>query len=116
MDAGRSTPLGKRVPQHADALMHLTTRDLPYVLPTYSLTGDLLAYLKCGLQYRYQNRGALPPSTPVQLWFGEFVHATMEEAYRRWKTTPTRFPWTWNQDIRPIELEVYRRLLARGLW
>lgn len=96
--------------------MRLTTRDQPYVLPTYSLTGDLLAYLKCGLQYRYQNRGALPPSTPVQLWFGEFVHAVMEEAYRVWKTTPTGFPWNWNQDIRPIELEVYRRLLARGLW
>ena len=96
--------------------MRLTTREQPYILPSYSLTGDLLAYLKCGLQYRYQNRGALPPATPVQLWFGEFVHAVMEEAFRQWSQAPTGFPWAWDRDIRPIELEVYRRLLARGLW
>jgi hypothetical protein len=96
--------------------MRLTTRDLPYVLPTYSLTGDLLAYLKCGLQYRYQNRGALPPSTPVQLWFGESVHAVMEEAYRRRDQARSGFSWSWTADIRPIELEVYRRLIAGGLW
>lgn len=97
--------------------MQLSKARQPYVIPSYSLTGDLLAYLKCGLQYRYHNRGALPPSKPVQLWFGEFVHAVMEEAYRKWShgLTPTTFPWDWGQHIRPIELEIARRLAARGL-
>jgi len=97
--------------------MPLSARPRPYVIPEYSLTGDLLAYLTCGLQYRYHNKGSLPPSTPVQLWFGEFIHSVMEEAYRRWQQDERnrRFPWNWIPDIREIELEIDRRLRSKGL-
>ena len=97
--------------------MQLSRARSPYTIPSYSLTGDLLAYLNCGLQYRYQNRGSLPPSTPVQLWFGEFIHAVMEEAYLRWDraVAPRTFPWDWATTVRPVELEVFRRLRASGL-
>lgn len=98
-------------------MVRLSVARPAYMVPSYSLTGDLLAYLKCGLQYRYQNRGALPPSTPVQLWFGQFVHALMEESYLRWRddSSYTRFPWDWATLIRPLELEVDKRLAAAGL-
>lgn len=97
--------------------MTISVKSKPYIIPEYSLTGDLLSYQNCGLQYRYQNRGSLPPSTPVQLWFGEFIHGVMEEAYNTWSADPEafRFPCPWETDIRKIEMSVNRRLKAKGL-
>lgn len=99
--------------------MSIRPRRPDRVIPEYSLTGDLLAFLKCGRQYRLYNRAGLPPSVPVQQWFGEFIHGVMEEAFTRWRSDepPWRggWPWTWNLHIRPIEEIVYRRLLSRGL-
>ena len=96
--------------------MTLTVRSKPYIIPEYSLTGDLLAYLTCGLQYRYQNKGTLPPAMPIQLWFGNFIHGVMEEAYLRWRDDDWKdFPWDWKTQIRDIELSIDKMMRARGL-
>jgi hypothetical protein len=41
----------------------------------------------------------------------------MEEAYLEWLREPQkqRFPWNWNPETRDIELQINRRLRARGL-
>ncbi len=106
--------------------MTLSTRPEPYIIPSYSLTGDLLSYLNCGRQYRYHNRGALPPSKPVQLWFGQFIHGVMEESYRLWneqhqtwisgrgRGVLLNFPWS-DDVLEHIEDTIIDRLKAQGL-
>ena len=96
--------------------MKLSSRSKSYMIPEYNLTGDLLSFLTCGLQYRYQNKGTLPPSMPIQLWFGEFIHGVMEEAYLQWELTQKEFPWDWKEDIRPLEDIIDMRLQVRGLY
>ncbi len=100
--------------------MPLSLRPQVYSLPSYSLTGDLLGYLRCGLQYRYTRIGKLPPSRPVQQWFGEFLHGVLEESFRRYRDSiaqgcPSLPPWT-AVELADIRRLIKARLGAKGLY
>jgi hypothetical protein len=75
--------------------MELEIKHPDHIVPSYSLTGDLISYLRCRLRYRYENGSALPPSRPIQQWYGEFLHGTLELAFRFWKDNHNLFPFPW---------------------
>jgi hypothetical protein len=100
--------------------MRLSKRPAVYSLPSYSLTGDLIAFMRCGLQYRYTRVGQLPSTSPVQAWFGQFIHGVLEESYREYSEARKqgRFdapPWA---DARITEIcdLIKRRLAAQRLF
>ena len=100
--------------------MQLSKRPAVYALPSYSLTGDLLGFLRCGLQYRYTRIGQLPSTRPVQAWFGQFIHGVLEESYRRYDIARKEGrndlpPWSEEQIKETCEL-IKRRLAAQGLF
>jgi PD-(D/E)XK nuclease superfamily len=94
----------------------LSVRPPVAILPSYSLTGDLVGFLRCGLQYRYTRLSHLPPSHPVQLWFGQFIHAVLEEAYRTVKEKRKSMP-PWPQKfLDDIYDRIDRRLAANNIF
>src|SRR5438552_286158 len=95
--------------------MSLAVRPPIQTLPSYSLTGDLVGFLRCGLQYRYTRIGNLPPSHPVQLWFGQFIHSVLEESYRLVREgTRGNPPWPPAVLDRIMD-RIDRRLAARNI-
>lgn len=95
--------------------MPLSVRPPVQTLPSYSLTSDLLGFLRCGLQYRYSRISNLPPSHPVQLWFGQFIHAVLDESYREYKESNSKLP-PWPRDkVDDIMKRINRRLSARNI-
>ncbi|MBK6427805.1 MAG: hypothetical protein IPF82_16895 [Blastocatellia bacterium] len=61
----------------------------------------------------------LPASEPLQLWFGQFIHGVLEEAYRRYrdsvvKIAPSPPPWP-DDELEDIRSLIKTRLAAGGL-
>jgi hypothetical protein len=90
------------------------------MLNSYSLTGDLLSFDRCPLQYRLFTRTGVRQSHPVQQWYGNFLHLGMRRAYDAWRVNPdmTRFLWSepLEGDYGELVEVVTARLRADGLF
>ena len=100
--------------------MSLKVRTPAFYLPSYSLTSDVLSFIRCGLQYRYQGVGKIPSTRPFQLWFGEFIHGVMEAGYREYRASviagsPDPPPWGPLRNIR-LGKQVERALSDRKIF
>ena len=96
-------------------MTQLPVRIPAYMVPRYSATGDILSFRRCGLQYRYLNGSNLPPSRPVQMWFGEFIHGVMELATRYYQEGLFgELPWTDSRIMEEICDPVAARLAVEG--
>lgn len=95
--------------------MAIKAKGEPYEIPRYSLTGDLLSFLECEVQYRFNSKGLMPPSTPVQRWFGDFIHGVMEVGFSEWKDGRLDLNNMDFEDTQRIAKIVAERLEDRGL-
>ena len=95
--------------------MAIKAKGEPYEIPRYSLTGDLLSFLECEVQYRFNSKGSMPPSTPVQRWFGDFIHGVMEVGFSEWKDGRLDLNNMDFEDTQRIAKIVAERLEDRGL-
>lgn len=100
--------------------MRVGPRTAPVMLSSYSLTGDLLSFDRCPLQYRLFTRTGVRQSHPVQQWYGNFLHLGMRRAYDAWRSDPdlTRFLWSepLEDDYGELVEIVTSRLRADGLF
>ncbi len=98
-------------------------RQLGKVIPSYSLTGDLLNYVRCPYQYRLFTRTGVRESHPAQRWYGQFLHRGMRLAYENWhnEAIPTE-SYGWHSDEEEdgvfslLVAQVVRTLRAEGLF
>ena len=95
--------------------MTLSVRPHCSVLPTYSLTGDLLSFLRCGLQYRYAQPCNLRPPHSSQQWFAQFLQQTLEEAWLASNHNPNQLPPLPASDTKQLLDDINDRLESRGL-
>ncbi|MCY3410426.1 MAG: PD-(D/E)XK nuclease family protein [Candidatus Heimdallarchaeota archaeon] len=85
-------------------------------LPTYSLVGDLIGFVRCGLQYRMHRRAGWKSAYDGQLWYGMFIHRILSVAYSRFEdySADQIERLDWKDHIRPIEFSVFNQLTNEG--
>ncbi|OLS18915.1 MAG: hypothetical protein HeimC3_48530 [Candidatus Heimdallarchaeota archaeon LC_3] len=95
----------------------LQGRHSDIIIPEYSLTGDFLSFLRCGLQYRYHRKADWTSPNPTQIWFGEFLHKMMAAGYHHYQQIKNLNlnALVWQTDLRPMEMDIYRQLSNRGI-
>lgn len=93
--------------------MRVGPRTAPVMLNSYSLTGDLLSFDRCPLQYRLFTRTGVRQSHPVQQWYGNFLHLGMRRAYDAWQEDPDLSRFLWSEPLEGDHGELVETVTAR---
>jgi hypothetical protein len=95
--------------------MSLTIRPATAVSRTWDVAGDLLSFLRCGLQYRYSRPGTPRPSHSAQQFSGRFLQQVLEDAWLSSKTPASpSVPYSDNA-LQELLDHVEQRLAAHGV-
>ncbi|MFA5153179.1 MAG: PD-(D/E)XK nuclease family protein [Clostridia bacterium] len=65
--------------------LNVVRRELHGPLPTYSITGDILAYKTCPRQYGFFSQRGYTPAHNIQLWFGTIVHQVLDKLHQQYQ-------------------------------
>jgi len=63
----------------------LTNKPTEMLIDRYSFTGDILSYKRCSKQYGTFSHYKFTKALPIQAWFGDVVHMTIERLFRQTK-------------------------------
>ncbi|MFM7037573.1 MAG: hypothetical protein ACKO2L_07610 [Planctomycetaceae bacterium] len=95
--------------------MTLSIRPSAAALTTWDVAGDLLSFLRCGLQYRYSRPGKPCPSHSAQQFSGRFLQQVLEDAWLHFKAPASpSFPWP-DTALQELMDHVEQRLAAHGV-
>jgi hypothetical protein len=94
---GKSTFTFTTVFEHAPyCVQYLRASDIQILQAFYTTDdgGNPAVWTTQRIQDEIFGNGATP-SRPVQLWFGEFLHGTLELSFRFWQDNRENYPFPW---------------------
>jgi len=90
----------------------------PKIIRRYSITADILSYLKCPRRYGYFRARNFAPASAIQLYFGTIIHEVLDRAHLNYSgllSGTTRGEMPSDDDIEKYFVQVENALRARGI-
>lgn len=76
------------------------------LIDRYSFTGDILSYKRCSKQYGTFSHYRFTKALPIQAWFGDVVHMTIERLFRQTRGEIENEQKIMASDVAPNDADV----------
>ncbi|WP_292370634.1 PD-(D/E)XK nuclease family protein [Methanoregula sp. UBA64] len=98
--------------------LNISQRESPIVLPSYSVTSDILSFQVCPRQYGFFTYRGYKSEHNVQFWFGTIIHQVLDKLHLQYKgllnpLLVNQLPS--NEDISRYFTQINSSLRARGI-